>query len=209
MNKVKSFKMILMSTFVLLSCACGSMGTGSNDRTSLKANPNLVPESEYYSLIEKNSQNQVVYDGLANVLNTSATLMTSQLLMAQVDHNARVFQYNDSQYLNEQGTAKSNLSKQTEVFISLFVPDRKFDDLAKKTTHWKIFLDVAGQRYEAKVIKIKSQFAEVQSLYPNHTRWGTPYKLIFPVSTSISENAKPVLTLTGPLASTTLEFKSE
>jgi len=182
------------------------MTHSNSDRSALGPNAKLVPDSEYYSLVEKESTNQIVYDGLINVLNASATLMSTDLTLAQIDHNARIYQYNDTQYENEKGTGKSNLSKQTEVFLSLFVPDRKFDDLAKKTTHWKVFLDVAGQRYEPKIIKIKTQYAEIESLYPNHTRWGTPYRLIFPVSTALAETGKIVLTLTGPLASTTLEF---
>ncbi len=185
------------------------MGVGSNDRTSLKNNPSLVPESEYYSFVEQRSAKQIVYDGMINVLDASATLMSADLTFAQIDHNARIFQYNESQYQNEKGTAKNNLGQQTEIFLSFFVPDKKFDDLAKRSTRWKIFLDVAGQRYEPKVIKIKTQFAEILSLYPNHTRWGTPYRLIFPVPTSISEAGKAVLTLTSPLASTTMEFNTE
>ena len=184
------------------------MAASSNDRTALSDNRRLVPESDYYSMVEKCSSSQIVYDGLVNVLNASATLMSSNLTLAQIDHNARIFQYNDSQYANEKGTASSNMSKQTEIFLSFFVPDKKFDDLAKKNTHWKVFLDVAGQRYEPKIVKIKTQFAEVQSLYPSHTRWGTPYRLIFPVSTSVAESGNSVLTLTGPLASTTLKFVS-
>jgi len=153
--------------------------------------PKLVPDSQYYSLVEQRTSKQIIYDGLVNVLNASATLMSTELTLAQVDHNARIYQYNDSQYQTEKGTSKSNLSKQTEVFLSLFIPDRKFDDLAKKTTHWKIFLDVGGQRYEPKVLKIKTNFAEVNSLYPNHTRWGTPYRLIFLFRPQCLRPAKP------------------
>ncbi len=198
--------MIFAATLIQVLSACGSMGTGSNDRTSVNNNAALMPESEYYAQIEKNSQNKIVYDGLVNVLNASATLMSTETIMAQVDHNARIFQYSPSQYNTERGTAQSNLAKQTEIFLSLFIPERKFDDLAKRTTRWKIFLDVNGQRYEPKVVKVKSIYAEVQSLYPNHTRWSTPYKLIFPVPTSLSETSKAKLTLTGPLASTVIEF---
>jgi hypothetical protein len=200
------FKFLLSATLIQLLSACGSLGTSDNDRTSVNNNPALVPETEYYSQIEKNTQQKIVYDGLVNVLNASATLMTTSAVLAQVDHNARVFQYNTGEYATEKGTAQSNLAQQTEIFLSLFIPEKKFDDLAKKTTRWKIFLDVNGQRYEPKIIKIKRLYAEVASLYPNHTRWSTPYKLIFPVATSISENTPIKLTLTSPLVSTTIEF---
>jgi hypothetical protein len=190
-------------TIALTLVGCSSLFRGPNSDSGVG---NLIPESDYYSLIEKQTRKKQLYDGVTNVLDMSATLLNDETSLAQVDHNARIYQYTQSQYNNEKGTAQSNLAKHTEIFLSFYIPDKKYDDLAKRSTKWKVFLDVAGQRYEPKIIKIKSQLAEVQSLYPNHTRWSTPYKLIFPVSTSVSENGKAKLTLTGPITSTQLEF---
>jgi hypothetical protein len=167
---------------------------------------NLIPENEYYSRIEKNTRKNQHYDGLMNILNYSATMLTSEVTLAQVDHQARLYQYSDINYQNEVGKAKSDLAKQTTLFLSFFVPEKKYDDLAKKSSKWKIFLDVAGQRYEAKITRLKNQLAELTSLYPDHTRWSTPYKLSFPVSTTITENGHAKLTITGPLISSAVEF---
>ena len=194
-------KALLISTFVGL-VGCSSIFRGPSSDIA----GNLIPDSDYYSMIEKQTRKKQIYDGMSNVLDMSATLMNGETALAQADHNARIYQYTNSQYKNEKGTIQSNLSKQTEIFVSLFIPEKRYDDLAKKSTKWKVFLDVAGQRYEPKVVKIKAQLAEVQNLYPNHSRWGTPYKLIFPVSTTVSENGKAKLTLTGPVTSTQIEF---
>lgn len=202
-----NFKNILILTvlgiFSSTLVGCSSIFRGPSSDVPVA---NLIPDSDYYSLIEKQTRKKQIYDGVTNVLDLSATLLSGETSLAQVDHNARIYQYTESQYKNEKGTIQSNLSKQTEVFLSFYVPEKKYDDLAKKNTKWKVFLDVAGQRYEPKIVKIKSQLAEVQSLFPNHTRWSSPYKLIFPVSTAISENGKAKLTVTGPLTSTQIDF---
>jgi hypothetical protein len=166
----------------------------------------LIPENEYYSRVEKSTQKNQHYDGLTNILNYTATMLTSDVALAQVDHQARLYQYNEVTYQNEIGKAKSDLAKQTAIFFSFFIPEKKYDDLAKRNTKWKIFLDVAGQRYEAKVTRMKNQLAEITSMFPNHTRWSTAYKLSFPVSTSLAENGHPKLTITGPVISSSVTW---
>lgn len=202
MKNLFKISFLFLFSWTLVYCSSAPRGPASTEPVVT----NLIPDSDYYSLIEKQSRKKQIYDGITNVMDISATLINGETSLAQVDHNARIYQYTDSQYKNEKGTIQSNLAKNTEIFLSFYVPEKKYDDLAKKSTKWKIFLDVAGQRYEPKVVKIKSQLAEVQSLYPNHTRWGTPYKLVFPVSTSVSENGKAKLTVTGPLTSVQLDF---
>ncbi|GIL18442.1 MAG: hypothetical protein BroJett040_21930 [Oligoflexia bacterium] len=168
---------------------------------------NLRPESDYYSSVEKNTAKKQIYDGFMNTLDASATLMTSDLQRLQVDQNARIYQWNQDQYNNEKSKVESEMTKSTEVFLSFFVPERKHDDLHKASTKWKIFLDAAGKRVEGKATKMKILLAEAQTLYPHHTRWGTPYKLSFPIPTSLTENGNAKVTLTGPVGSTTFEFQ--
>ena len=186
---------ILATTFV----ACASQQYAHPTLT-------LIPESEYYARIEKATKKQEHYDGLMNLLSYSATMLTSEVAQAQVDHQARLYQYNDSNYQNEKSKTQTELAKQTDIFLSFYVPEKKYDDLAKRNTKWKIFLDVAGQRYEAKVTRMKGQLAELVQYYPNHTRWSTAYKLTFPINTSITENGQAKLTITGPVTSSSVQF---
>jgi len=178
-------------------------GCASRDLTPAPNGPrvDLMSQSQYLHLIENNTQTKKVYDGFALLLEYRISFLNTPISLGQVDMNTQLYQYSDSQYQNEKGTTQSNLVKQTEFFLSLYIPDGKYDDLAKKNTKWKIFLDVAGQRYEAKAVRIKAQLRDVQNLYPFHDRFSTAYKLIFPVSTSITENGVAKLTLTGPMTS--------
>jgi hypothetical protein len=194
-------RLLCLSFFISLSTlvSCAS-------QPRMSPNSNLISESDYYERIEKATRKQEHYDGLMNLLTYSATMLSNDVAQAQIDHQARLYQYDEAAYQNEKSKSLTDRAKQTDFFLSFFVPEKRYDDLAKKSTKWKIFLDVAGKRYEAKVSKMKNQLAELTQYYPNHTRWSTAYKLTFPISTSITEAGSPKLTITGPLTSSSVQF---
>ena len=197
-----------MKRFVVLFFTLTLVGCASDEPKGLSpfSQQNLIPDSDYYSLTAAQTQNKKIYDGVTNQLDIFATLLNTTTALAQVDHTARMYEYNESQYQTEKGTVKANLGKQTEIFMSFYTPERKNDDLAHKVSKWKIFLDVGGKRYEPKIIKLKNVLAETQNLYPTHTRWATAYRLIFPVPTAVCDTNDAKLTITGPVAATELEF---
>jgi hypothetical protein len=168
--------------------------------------PDLVPSSQYFSEVEHNTVTKKVYDGFYQTMEVQATLLNSKVARTQLDHKARIYQWTQEQYNTNKSELESGMVKQTKIFLSFFVPERKHDDLHKPKTLWKIFLDAGGRRYEGKAEKLKTILADVQSLYPSHTRFNTPYVLNFPVPISQVENVESHLTLTGPVGSTTIDF---
>lgn len=167
----------------------------------------LSSASDYEAELDHLTQKQKIYDGFTNLMDLSATLVTTKLTTLQIDQNARIYQWSPEQYAAEGKTALEPLQKETQVFLSFFIPDKKYDDLSKPTTKWKIFLDSNGRRIEGRATKIKQQLAEIQSLYPHHTRWQSAYKVIFPIPLSLIENSESKLTLTGPFSSVSVDFK--
>jgi hypothetical protein len=170
---------------------------------------NLKSESDYSNHVEKNTQKKQIYDGLYAIVETQATLLTSNLLDHQVDFLAQQFQWTQEQYKLETEKSLELRKKQSDVFLSFYVPERKHDDLAKAKTVWRIFLDSNGQRYEGKAAKISAIYGEIKALYPHHNRWSTAYKITFPVSIKSIENSVSKLTMTGPIGSVQLEFKPQ
>ncbi len=168
---------------------------------------NLIPESSYYDLIKANSRRDQVYSGLYNSIDLNGVIVNSEVSTAQVDQQARVFMWDENKYTQEKVKAEEKTRKEAEFFVSFFTPDRKHDDLHKNKTLWKIFLDVDGKRYEGKVAKIKLLTEEIQSLYPLHNRFSTPYSMIFPIPMKQIEAAGSIkLTITGPVGSSTLNY---
>lgn len=185
--------------FVLASCA------------SQPTNPQLtlMSESEFETAVESQTHNQKIYDGFVNTMDVTATLHTDNVVRALLDQGARIYQWDSTQYAKEKALVDSAHNTQTEFFLSFFVPERKWDDLHKTTTKWKIFLDVNGKRFEGKATRWKANLAEVQSFYPHHTRWGTPYKILFPVPTRDIQDAASRLTITGPVGVIQLDFTGD
>lgn len=167
----------------------------------------LIDENEYYNTVEVNSQRKQVYDGFYATMEFSAVLLNTPTARARVDQNARIYQWDLDKYKDEKAKAESNLAKQTELFLSFYVPERKNDDLHRSKTLWKIFLDANGKRFEGKVEKVKTLMAEIVALYPKHNRWSTPYKVTFNVPTSLIEASPSKLTITGPAGSAFVDFE--
>jgi hypothetical protein len=170
--------------------------------------PNLIPQSQYESTVRKYTEKSQVYDGLTEIMEFTAVLLNSKVAREQADQSARIFQMDETQYANKKSEVESALASNTQVFVSFFSPDRKHDDLGKAKTLWRVFLDAGGKRYTGKVEKMKTIYADVASLYPGHTRFHSPYKITFPVPTSMVENGVSKLTLTGPAGSSSVEFKA-
>lgn len=169
----------------------------------------LRSEGEYFDALDKSSRKEKVYHGLYAVMEYSASLLTNDVSRLQVDQNARIYQWNSEQYGAEKSKVENLLSAQTDVFLSFFTPETKNNDLHKPKTNWRVFLDANGRRYEGKVQRLKAQsMAETAVLYPLHNRWSTPYKITFPVPTSLIEATDAKLTLTGPVGSSSVDFKA-
>jgi len=192
-------KYVGMLLTALLMSACASKIVNESGVT-------IMSEDAYESVIEKWSDHVEDYNGLNNTVTVMATLLAPEAVMAQVDQNARLFQWDQTAYNNEKQKAVNAMNTQTEAFVSFYSPERKWDDLYKSKTLWKVFLDVNGQRYEGKVTKVKLLPREIQKLYHYHTSFASPYMLTFPVSANSVGIGPARLVFTGAVGSVTLHF---
>lgn len=168
--------------------------------------PNLSTESEYYSAVSNATRADKIYDGLTQILDVSATLHNSEVIRKQLDQNARIYQWSETDYQNKKAEADTDSSKQTQVFLSFFVPERKHDNLARQSSAWKIFLSGGGKRVEGRVEKIKMIPTEIMLLYPHHNRFQSAYRVTFPIPVSMVEGGESSFVMTGPVGSVKLTF---
>lgn len=188
---------ILVTALLLSSCASTSVNRGG---------VTVMSEDAYEGVVDKWSDHVEDYNGLNNTVTIMATLLTPEVVVAQVDQNARQFQWDQVAYDNEKKKAENAMATKTEAFVSFYSPERKWDDLYKSKTLWKVFLDVNGQRYEGTVSKIKLLPREIQKLYHYHTSFATPYMLSFPVAATAVGNSPARLVFTGAVGSVTLNL---
>lgn len=192
-------KYLLSLCFLLSACASTYEVT--------PAGHTIKTKDDYMEVIEKYSDQVRQYSGFYNTLDFQATLLNSTVAQAQLAQSSMLYQWDEKRFTEEKGKYENRLSKETEVFLSFYTPERKNDDLFKDSTIWKIFLDVDGRRYEGKAKKIKLQLAEIEGLYPYHNRFYTPYSVIFPVPVRSIEGKPMKMTITGAVGSGVLNFQ--
>lgn len=196
MNKMRNLVFVCTA---LLSASCATITT--NDK-----GVHVLTEDGYGAVIDKWSDRIESYSGLNNTITVMATVLNSEVMTAQLEHNARLFQWDQNKMNQERLLVEQKAAKQAEVFVSFYSPERKWDDLSKSKTLWKVFLDVNGQRHEGQATKIKLLTREIQSLYPYHTLYGTPYSIVFPLDSKSLDGKTVRLIFTGSIGSVTLTF---
>jgi hypothetical protein len=165
-----------------------------------------VPQT-HKEVIESGSAGNLDYAGLYNTFDFRATLLNSRVREALIQRQGESYQWDASKLAAERERNTQEASAETVVFLSFFTPERRNDNLADAKSIWRAILDVGGRRYEAKVKKDRRLVVELQSLFPYHTRWNSPYVLTFPGSTMAIESQVVQLTITGPLGTQTVNFQ--
>lgn len=168
---------------------------------------NVISERDYFKAIEPYSKRLELYQGITNALHVRATLLNSKVLQAQLSQKARIYQWDATTFQTESQKVQADAEKTTHIFVSFYTPERRHNDLHKSESLWKIFMDAEGRRWEGKATRIKLLPHEVMAVYPDHTRFGTPYLITFPVSIGLIEKSPIKLTITGPITTAVLEFQ--
>lgn len=187
-------------SFFILSCA---------SHTVTPEGLTVISASEYEKIVDNNTQSTEKYQGLYNTLYVSGTFLTSRVTQAQLEQSARLYLWNKEKFEAESKPKLEKLNSKTEFFISFFTPERKNDNLSKSKSLWKVFMDVGGKRYEGKIEKVRNLTAEIQSHYPYHNRWSTPYVVSFDVPTRSTESLPVDLTITGSVDQAILKFNRD
>ncbi|MGZ3774564.1 MAG: hypothetical protein ACXVCY_02105 [Pseudobdellovibrionaceae bacterium] len=196
-----------MKYFLSLCLIMSSLLTACASYEVTAENTTQKTSGDYYEIVEKHSDKARRYSGFYNTLDIEATLVTSEVAKAQLAKDVEIYQWDDKRLNEEKGKFENRLNNETEVFLSFYTPERKNDNLSKNNSVWKIFLDVGGKRYEGKATKLKLPLSELESLYPFHNRFYTPYNISFPVSVRSVEGKPMKFTITGAVGSATLNFQ--
>lgn len=182
-------------------------GLGCSNHPPLDPRLNLISTSEYMNIVDEFSDRNQVFSGLVNTIDLHGTLINSKVSISQLRYKAKIYFWEKEQYDQESKKVDADLKKQVQVFVSFYTPERRHNELIKSKDLWKIFLDVNGKRYESlKPLKVKQLVSEIQGMYHYHTRFSTPYLLTFPVSSYEIEKFPSKLTVTGPVASASIDF---
>lgn len=187
------------SLITLLLVSCSSIQ---------EPNPNFSMSSEsYQKIVESYSDHVQKYEGPYNALDVTATLLNSKLIEAQTQRKATMFQWDNERYRAELQSKLDSAQTKTEVFVSMFTPDRKSGDLLRADTLWKTILRYDGKEIVGSPKKVTLLPIEIASLYPKHSRWNSGYIITFEIPTSTLERMSSELIISGPVGAASLKFK--
>lgn len=199
-------RVALLACVIALSFATTACSSGGKSPLNEPGPPEISIPKTHTEVIERNSSGDAEFAGLYNTFELKATVLNSQVREALIQRQGEYYQWDQGQLSSEREKSLQENSSEAAVFVSFSTPERRNDNLADKKTIWRVFLDAGGKRYVGQVKKDRRLIAELQALYPFHTRWNTPYIFSFPVAMSAIETETMKLTVTGPLGSRVLEF---
>lgn len=156
--------------------------------------------------IARYSDGEAYYAGLYNTFIYRATLLNAPVRAELLRKLSDFYQWDREKFTAEREKSDREYNQETTVFLSFYTPDRRNDNLSEDKSIWRIYLEVGGHRYLGKAKKLRTSLAELAALYPQHTRWNTPYEVTFPVPTSAVETQASQLTVTGPLGNKIAKF---
>lgn len=189
----RALGLILLSIFALSALSCASKNVST---TGLE----LMSEREYGKVLDRSTRRIQKYNGLYNTVEISATLIRAEMAQAILEQSARLYQWDKAQFQLERNKRDESMKNETEIFMSFYTPDKKNDDLHKRNTQWRVYLETTeGRRWEGKVTKLKTPLAQIQGIYTYHNRFSSPYSVTFPVGTQTLKDQPAKLIVTGPV----------
>jgi hypothetical protein len=202
---------LLLALLIFTALATSTL-VGCTSQQTIEAQQPLdgsVPESAetYKLLIERYSAGDSEYTGFYNTFEYKALFLNSAVRGAIFRKQMAYYQWDAAKAAAEREKMHKELDEETRFFMSFFTPDRQNDNLMNSKSIWKVYLDAGGHRYEGRIKRLRTLLAELQSIYPFHTRWTTPYEISFPVSTHAIETLNATYTVTGPLGTRVVEIR--
>lgn len=166
-----------------------------------------MSDDAYAEIIETYTQTDEKYSGFDNLYQVSGLLLNSKVKMSTIQRMAYFMQWKKEQVAQAREDAFQQLSNQSVVFLSFFSPERDHNDLSKGSkSMWKAYLFHDGVRYEGKVDKLTMNATQINTLYPHHTAFSTPYYITFDVPMSRVERDATKFVLTSSLGHTEFVF---
>lgn len=159
-------------------------------------------------LIAQNTRQNQKYDGFYNKFEAHATFLNSEVQTALLQKKSEVLNWDAKQIQTERERLFQENSNQTKFSMSFFTPSVRLNDLHKKTSIWRVYLDVGGKRYDGKVMRRNGTFEDIQALFNYHTRWDIAYDVVFSLPLSGVEGQGPIsFVLTSTQGTAALTFQ--
>jgi len=177
MNLFRQISLALALALFLTGASCQKVKDLSQE-----FNPSKKPDqAAYEKAIEPYLAQGAVYQGPVVELMVTALPLAAQVRRAMADREAQAFGLSEKERAKKQADQEAALKRGLEVAVSVYVPEKKWNDLAGPKPDWQLYLENArGQRItpaDRRLIKERTALREY--LYPFWGPWSKLYRFRF------------------------------
>ncbi len=146
------------------------------------ASRRAIVRADYNDSLNRWTSNKKIYDGLAARLFIGATYETLAFRKAYVERYAEDYELDESYKKELLEREKAEEEKYNEFFIAAYSPEESWNDLDKRNSVWKLYLeDGTGSRVAPITItKVDSSDPRVREFFPYLDLWSYGYDVKFP-----------------------------
>ena len=196
---MKNLILISISLFFIAGCSTTPHPTGA------EIGPR-ISFGEYTKRMNAKTKSDKRYNGFYQLYETHVTFIDSDVQSLVLQRKSDVYQWDQDKAQKEREKMFQENSSASKFFLVLFTPNKKLTDLHRGNSIWKLYLDVNGDRYEAKIKKMQGPLANTKAIYPSTNRFSQPYEVSFNVPTNTIEDNSAKFILTSALGTTELNF---
>jgi|GEM_PF-2153864 len=191
---MKIFKSSILTLICLSVWACHH--SPINSKLSEKWQP--LSQKQNLSLLNQQTRTHKEYVGLHMSFQSHLIFLNSKIKTNQIKLKSQYKNWTEKKAEEKLAEIQTGLAQESQFFLSFYSPNSKRNKLDQKASDWKMIIKTSSSEYEG-VIKYEDNISDhTKVFYPNIEHWGKPYKVTFPVSTSLLETTPFEVVLMGP-----------
>ena len=170
---------VIMALALLASVGCSTVQEAYNE---YDPRPRQA-DAAFTKVLEKYLVQGSIHHGAATEMLAQVVPANWEVRTAWVDRRAEAFAWNPQQKAKDLADQKAEYQKYNTILASVFVPDKKWNNLDENDTNWRVYLiNAKGERLQpVDVRQIKKRTAIHGAIYPFWGPWSRLYLVKFPV----------------------------
>ncbi len=193
---------------ILILVLCVFSACASSLRLYNQLSDTWYTSPDYRTVLERWTRKGSIHRGLKTELLVAATYKTEEFRRSYTREYARVYMLSPPEHkvmMDDQVRASKDYD---EFLVSIYTPERQWDDFSEGDSLWKVYLIRDGQfRIEPlEIRKVKKNRALSETFYPYISRWSSVYMFRFKKEDQPQPPQSVELVITSPPGSAVLKW---
>lgn len=213
-NIKAGLSLCLVLAFALSGCAGKKEALKAEEKPA--ENGSKSEKDGYSALLDRWTRSKKIYQGLESRLYIHATYKAPEFRRAYVERYSKSYQVEEGYRKALMEREEDQAARYNEFFVAAFTPEERWNDLDKKDSVWRLYLDDgSGSRLiPISITKADGSDPLVREFFPYFDPWSYGYIVRFPKYSDTGAEPIPSektasmrLTVTGILGKGELEWR--